>query len=100
MTLRHVAVFRFAEEATDERVRALAAGLDRLPETVGTMRDYRHGRDLGINEGTYDYAVVGDFATVDDYLAYRDHPVHRALIRELVTPIVAERASIQFELPD
>jgi hypothetical protein len=44
--------------------------------------------------------VVGDFATVDDYLTYRDHPDHRALIRDLVRPIVGERASIQFELPD
>lgn len=64
------------------------------------MLDYRHGRDVGINEGTYDYVVVGDFATVDDYLVYRDHPDHQALIRDVVRPIVGERASIQIELPD
>jgi hypothetical protein len=100
MALRHVVMFRFAAGATDEQVRALADGLDRMPKVVGTMLDYRHGRDAGVNEGTYDYVVVGDFATVDAYLAYRDHPDHQTLIRDLVRPIVTERASIQFELRD
>ncbi|MGH9231566.1 MAG: Dabb family protein [Acidimicrobiales bacterium] len=100
MALRHVVMFRFADGTTDEQVRALADGLDGMPAVVGTMVDYRHGRDAGINETTYDYVVVGDFATLDDYLTYRDHPDHQALIRDLVRPILGERASIQFELPD
>jgi hypothetical protein len=100
MPVRHVVMFRFVDGTTDQQVQALSDGLDRMPVVVGRMHDYRHGRDVGINEGTYDYVVVGDFATVDDYLTYRDHPDHRALIRDLVRPIVGERASIQFELPD
>jgi hypothetical protein len=51
MALRHVAMFRFASGTTEDRVKALADGLDRLPAAVGTMLDYRHGRDLGINDG-------------------------------------------------
>jgi hypothetical protein len=98
MALRHVAMFRFASGTTEDRVKALADGLDRLPAAVGTMLDYRHGRDLGINDGAYDYAVVGDFADVDAFLAYRDHPDHLALRRDLVEPIVAERHQVQFEL--
>lgn len=98
MPVRHVALFRFGADVTGEQVRALAAGLDRLPEAVGVMLDYRHGRDLAINEASYDYGVVGDFATVDDYVTYRDHPEHRALIERLVTPIVTDRASIQIEI--
>ena len=100
MALRHVVMFRFAEGTTDDQVQALADGLDRMPAAVGTTVDYRHGRDAGISETSYDYVVVGDFASVDDYLVYRDHPDHQALIRDLVRPIVAERASVQFELPD
>lgn len=98
MTVRHVVVFRFTDEATDARVDALAAGLDTMPEAVGLMLDYRHGRDLGLLEGTWDYVVVAEFATSDDFMAYRDHPDHQALIRDLVEPIVAERVSVQHEL--
>jgi hypothetical protein len=98
MAVRHVVLMRFHEGTTDDQVRALSDGLDEMPKAVGVMLDYRHGRDLGINDGTYDYVVVGDFATADDYVVYRDHPEHRALIRERVTPILAERASVQYEL--
>jgi hypothetical protein len=98
MALRHVVMFRFVDGVTDDQVRSLADGLDRMPGTVGTMLDYRHGRDAGINEGTYDYVVVGDFATLDDYRAYLDHPDHLALRSDLLEPILAERALIQFEL--
>ena len=100
MAVRHVVLMRFHEGTTDEQVRALADGLDGMPKAVGVMLDYRHGRDLGINDNSYDYAVVGDFGTADDYVIYRDHPDHRALIRDLVTPILAERAAIQIPLGD
>jgi hypothetical protein len=100
MAVRHVVMFRFSEGTSDQAVRALADGLDTMPGAVGTILAYRHGRNLGINPDAYDYAVVGDFATVDDYLTYRDHPDHQALIRDLVRPILAERSTIQFELAD
>jgi hypothetical protein len=29
---------------------------------------------------------------------YRDHPAHRAMVERYVTPIVASRAAVQFEL--
>jgi hypothetical protein len=99
MALRHVVLFRFRAAATDDQVQAMAAGLDRMPEATGTTLAFTHGRDAAVNEGAYDYAVVADFATVDDYRAYRDHPDHRALVSDLQGTIVAERAYVQFELP-
>ena len=41
--------------------------------------------------------VVADFAGKDGYLAYRDHPAHRAVVEEFIAPIAAERAAIQYE---
>ena len=100
MTLRHVAMFRFAEGTTDDQRAALAAGLAGMPAATGAIaaEHYRHGPDAGLNPASWDYVVVADFASADDYLAYRDHPDHRALIRDLAEPIVAERASVQYEI--
>ncbi|MGH9234000.1 MAG: Dabb family protein [Acidimicrobiales bacterium] len=102
MAFRHVVMFRFTDDATDEQRRALAEGLDRMPAATGALaaEDYVHGFDAGVNPASWDYVVVADFAAARDYLAYRDHPDHQALIRDLVTPIVAERASVQYEIPD
>lgn len=100
MALRHVVMFRFAEGTTDDKRAALAAVLAGMPAATGAIdaERYRHGPDAGLNPASWDYVVVADFASADDYLTYRDHPDHRALIRDLVEPIVAERASVQYEI--
>ena len=100
MTIRHAVLFRFNDDATDEKVDALAAGLDTMPASTGAVdaADYEHGRSLGLNPAGWDYAVVARFDGPDAFVSYRDHPAHQALIRDLVQPIVAERTSVQFDL--
>ncbi|GAA4613655.1 hypothetical protein GCM10023195_59240 [Actinoallomurus liliacearum] len=95
---RHVVIFRWNENATDERKRDLVERLTALPGAIPEIEDYHVGDDAGVNAGNFDFAVVADFADRDAYAVYRDHPVHRAVIDEYVTPILAERAAVQYEL--
>jgi hypothetical protein len=96
MSMRHVVLFRFNPDTTAEQVIALAEGLGALPGQIPEIVDYRFGPDLAINEASWDFAVSADFEDTAGYLAYRDHPEHQRLIAELVLPIVADRASVQF----
>jgi hypothetical protein len=41
--------------------------------------------------------VVADVADADDFITYRDHPAHRAVVTEFMAPIITEGARIQFE---
>jgi Stress responsive A/B Barrel Domain len=95
MAVRHVVLFRFVEGVTPEQVAAIETGLATLPGLIPEIRDYRYGRDLGINDGNAEFGVVAEFASVDDYLAYRDHPEHRAVIARCIEPVVAERTALQ-----
>ena len=95
--LRHAAMFRWSESTTDGDVDAIIDGLTALPAVIPEIRTYRFGRNAEINAGAYDFAVVADFDTVDDYLVYRDHPEHKTVIAERITPHAAARAFIQFE---
>ena len=95
---RHVVMFRWNENATEEHKRRLVDRLNALPGDIPEIADYRVGNDAGINDGNHDFAVVADFADRDAYLVYRDHPVHRAVIDEYVKPILAERAAVQYDL--
>jgi hypothetical protein len=97
--LRHVVMFRWTEDTTSEDVNAIQEGLGGLPGAIPEIRAYAFGRDVGINEGNYDFVVVADFHDVDDYVAYRDHPVHQAIIAERIRSHVAARAAVQFDLP-
>jgi Stress responsive A/B Barrel Domain len=94
--IRHVVVFRFAAGTADEHRDAIAAALRRLPAAIPEISGYTVGGDAGLVDGNWDFAVVGDFASVDDYFAYRDHPEHRAVIDDLIRPVVDERAAVQF----
>ncbi|MFI6603166.1 Dabb family protein [Nonomuraea sp. NPDC050536] len=96
--IRHVVLFTWTEDATAEQKATVATELRKLPGLIPEMRAYTVGHDVGINQGNYEFAVVADFDSADDYLVYRDHPLHRAVIAEHITPIAATRAAVQFEL--
>src|SRR5260370_16666845 len=95
---RHVVVLTWKPETTDAQLRDLHEGLGALPGQIPEIADYRFGPDAGISEGNAAFAIIADFASVDDYLVYRDTPVHRALINDLVLPIVPAPAALQLEM--
>ena len=45
----------------------------------------------------YDLAVIGDFASPDDYLVYASHPKHLEVISELLAPYLEGRSAVQYE---
>ncbi len=94
--IRHVVLFRWRPDASIADQETVAAAIGELPSVIPTIRAYRFGTDAGVNDGNFDFAVVADFDDVEGYLAYRDHPQHRAVIAERIAPIVAERVGVQF----
>ena len=53
---------------------------------------------MRVNEGNFDFVVVADFHDLDDYLVYRDHPMHQAVIAERIRDHIAERAAVQYDI--
>jgi len=96
--IRHVVVFRWAAGTTAADVAEVAAGLAQLPALIPALRAYRFGPDLGLRAGNADFAVVADVDDAEGWRAYAEHPAHRAVLEERILPIVAERASVQFEI--
>jgi hypothetical protein len=95
--IRHMVMFRWAPEATQEQKQRVAAELRRLPALLPVLRAYHVGADLGINEGNFEFAAVADFDDLEGYQTYRDNPEHRAIIAEFILPIAAQRAAVQYE---
>ena len=95
---RHVVMFRWADGVAQSHVDEVARRLDELPRAISQIRSYRHGPDAGVNEGNFDYIVVADFDSVDDYVEYRDHPAHAAFVGDLIAGWVSERSAVQYSL--
>ena len=94
--IRHVVLFRWKPEVTDEQKQLVASELSKLPSVIPSIRSYVMGADAGINQGNFDFAVSADFDDKPGYLAYRDDPTHREIIATYITPLVAERTAVQF----
>jgi Stress responsive A/B Barrel Domain len=95
--LRHVVLFSWTPEATDEQKERVAAELRKLPALIPSIRALEFGPSAGINPGAFDFGLVADFDDADGYRAYRDNPEHRAIVDQLINPIAARRASTQYE---
>jgi hypothetical protein len=96
--IRHVVLFRFTTESTPDQHEAMLEALRGLPALIPELRAYRVGRDLGWVEGNWQAAVVADLDDAEGWRMYREHPVHRRIIEEQITPMLAERAAVQYEV--
>lgn len=96
--IRHIALFRFKEEAPTDTRQSLEEGLFQIAQTISVISSYEYGGDLGLREGNFDFGVVADFADAADFENYVNHPDHLAFLNERLLPVLAERVSLQFEL--
>jgi Stress responsive A/B Barrel Domain len=96
--LRHTVLLTLSTDPASEPTKAILEALRKLPAQVSSIREYEVGADLGLNEGNATIAVVAGFDDEKGYLEYRDHPAHRAVIDELITPVRTGRSAIQFEV--
>ncbi|MEO1059216.1 MAG: Dabb family protein [Actinomycetota bacterium] len=98
VAVRHVVMFRWHDHVDDAAITALGAALDRLPGAIDEIKGYVHGRDLALSDTTFDYVLVADFESVDDFHTYRDHPEHQAFIAEHIADAAAQRVAVQYRV--
>jgi heme-degrading monooxygenase HmoA len=91
-------LFAWIPEATDKQQRQAAEELRALPPLMTGLRSFHVGPDAGIVAGTFDFALVADFEDAESYLAYRNHPAHRAVVEQVINPIAKERVAVQYEI--
>jgi hypothetical protein len=90
-------MFRWNDDVSDDAKAAIAAGLDRMAQ-LDSVAAYAHGPDAGLRDGNWDYVVVADFRSVDDYYEYSADADHQQLITEHIAPNVSARAAVQYDL--
>ena len=95
--IRHCVMFRWKEGLAARWIDEVEAALATLPAAIPVIVSYSFGRDIGVNPDNSEFAVVADFATVEDYVVYRDHPDHKRVVAELIVPNIAARSAVQFD---
>ena len=95
VVIQHIAVFRWKPGTTAAEIAAIDAALDALPAAVPSLRDYRHGPDLALGTGRWDFGIVATFDDLEGWRAYDAHPAHDQVRTEVIGPHVGDRAAVQ-----
>ena len=96
--IAHIVTFRWRSEVAEEDVAALLDDLAAFRARVPSLLDYRYGADLGLREGTGDFAIVATVASPEALHAYLDHPAHHELLRRRLGAMVETRLAVQIAL--
>jgi endonuclease/exonuclease/phosphatase family metal-dependent hydrolase len=98
--IRHIAMFTWADDTTDEQVASIAGALEALPAIIPEIVRYTVGANLALTEGNADFVVVGDFASEEDYRTYASHPAHVAVSNDHIKPVLGTMKRIQIVIAD
>lgn len=83
--LRHVVLFAFKEDATEQDIREIEEAFSALPGKIPEIKDYEWGTNNspeGLNDGlTHCFLVT--FASEEDRAIYLPHPEHQAFVKIL-----------------
>ena len=94
--LTHIVLFTWIPAVTPQQVDNLARAFDQLRVDFAASATITHGRDLRIRDHNADYALIAVFPDRAGWDAYQADPRHKAVVRDVVTPIQASRLTIQF----
>lgn len=93
----HVVAFRWKTGIPDGLVASNKAQLMEFAGGLPEVRSYRCGNDVGVSDmANFDFAIVAEFDTVDDWRVYDKHPRHEE-IRAGMREWIEARAAAQFE---
>jgi hypothetical protein len=94
--IRNIVMVKLAAGADAAEVAKIQDGLLHL-DCPGTV-SYIVGEDLGLRDGNWSFALVGDFTDEDAYRGYDLDAEHNRL-RARLAPHVEQIARIQYALP-
>jgi hypothetical protein len=97
MSVTHIVLFKWTQEPDAEFLNRLSTGFESFRKIPG-VRNVTHGPDLGLAANNFHHGLVVEFESADAQLAYRDHPVHRSFVADVLLGRMAETAPVQFSV--
>jgi hypothetical protein len=94
--IQHVVLINFRHGVPEHTRHECADRLRALAELVPGLGNWRVGANRSTLARAWDLGVTGEFASIEDMLAYRAHPAHRAA-QAFVDDYAADTVGIDFD---
>lgn len=98
--IKHVVMFKLKEFDTvsekQAKMQEIKDKLEALIDIIDCLKLIRV--DFNINpEETWDLILTTELPTLEDVKVYATHPAHVAVSKEVIAPVKADRACVDFE---
>lgn len=98
--IRHIVLFKLKEFATPAdktvKMQEIKNRLEVLIDKIDVLRTIRV--DFNINPAeTWDLILTTELDTLEDVSRYANHPEHVAVSKEVIGPVKADRACVDYE---
>lgn len=96
--IKHVVIFHCKPDVAQKTLlEVLDSAREVLPSIPG-VSTFNIGLDKGLQPGrSGDFAIVADFDSVENVQEYLENDIHIDFVKNVLTPIVEKRISVQFE---
>ncbi len=81
--LKHIVLFKFKPETTEEDIQAIEKGLAGLPARIPEIKRFEFGRDILHTDRSHDFALVSEFEDQEAMTRYQRHPYHFAVLNKI-----------------
>jgi hypothetical protein len=99
--VRHIVMFKLKEFASPDEKQAkmeeIKKGLESLAGTINILRFIQVDFNINPSE-TWDLILTTELDSLEDIEAYARHPEHVAVVKNLIAPVKADRACVDYEV--
>jgi len=94
--IKHILLFRFTDESTDEQRQSLLDELATFPARFPAMRSWTMGENRSSRDDRFSHGFVVEFETEEQLVEYLATEAHERFVRERFKPIIQERAIFSY----
>ena len=98
--VRHIVMFKLKEfetpEAKEAKMQEIKVALEALIDKIDVLRMIR--LDFNVNPAeTWDIILTTELDSLADVTTYANHPEHIAVAKNIIGPVKADRACVDYE---
>jgi formyltetrahydrofolate synthetase len=94
--INHVVLLNWHEGVTENTIATVTSGFANLANGISEIRHYSFGVNMNLAVSNYEYALVAQFDTIEEFNAYVVHPKHQHFMDTVTSPIVKSYGAVQY----
>jgi hypothetical protein len=94
--INHVVLLNWHEGVTENTIATVTSGFANLANGISEIKHYSFGTNMNLAGSNYEYALVAQFDTIEEFNAYVVHPKHQHFMDTVTSPIVKSYGAVQY----